>query len=55
MKGYKSRIQTVYEEGFEIGKMLKMNQKNIIKPVSISFTDLPDKELLKHILKLLIL
>lgn len=54
VKNYVSRVQTVYEEGFdiEIGKMPKLNQKNVKKPMPISYSDLPDKELLRHILKM---
>ena len=54
VKAYTSRVQTVYEEGFEIdiGKLPKLNQKNIAKPTPISFNDLPDKELIKKILKI---
>ena len=54
VKGYVSRVMTVYEEGFdiEIGKMPKINQKNVKKPTPISYNDLPDKELLRHILKM---
>ena len=54
VKSYTNRIRTIYEEGFEIdiGKLPKLNQKNIAKPTPISFNDLPDKELIKQILKM---
>lgn len=54
VKAYTSRVRTVYEEGFdiEIGRMPKINQKNVKKPHPISYNDLPDKELLRHILKM---
>ena len=54
VKNYVSRVMTVYEEGFdiEIGKMPKLNQKNVKRPMPISYNDLPDKELLRHILKM---
>lgn len=54
VKNYVGRVTTVYEEGFdiEIGKMPKLNQKNVKKPMPISYNDLPDKELIRHILKM---
>lgn len=54
VKGYTSRVRTVYEEGFdiEIGRMPKLNQKNVKKATPISYNDLPDKELIRHVLKM---
>ena len=51
---YMGRLRTIYEEGFdiEIGKMPKINQRNAKKPEPICYTDLPDKELLRHIIKM---
>ena len=55
VKNYVSRVITVYEEGFdiEIGKLPKLNQKNVKKPMTISYNDLPDKDFLRHILKMM--
>lgn len=54
VKNYVSRVMTIYEEGYdvEIGKMPKLNQKNVKRAVPISYNDLPDKELIRHILKM---
>lgn len=48
VKNYVSRVMTVYEEGFdiEIGKMPKLNQKNVKRPMPISYNDLPTRNCL---------
>ncbi len=52
VKGYLSRVQTFYENfEIEIGKLPPVSQKNMNKPDAISFNDLPDKELIKLVLK----
>lgn len=51
VRGYTSRIYTLYYEGFdiEIGKLPKINTRNVLKPRPISFQDLPDEKLLKQV------
>lgn len=54
IKGYLSRVQTMYIEGFdiEIGRLPKISQKNIKKPTPISFNDLPDIDIITEALKI---
>ena len=48
VKGYLSRVQTMYVEGFDIdiGRLPKISQKSIKKPMPISFSDLPDIDII---------
>lgn len=54
VRSYTGRVLTLYQEGFdiEIGKLPRFNQKNVNKPSPISFNDLPDKQLIKEILRM---
>ena len=54
IKGYLSRVQTMYVEGFDIdiGRLPKISQKNIKKPTPISFNDLPDIDIITEALKI---
>lgn len=54
IKGYVSRVQTMYVEGFDIdiGRLPKISQKNIKKSTPISFYDLPDLDIITEALKI---
>lgn len=54
VKGYLSRVQTMYVEGFDIdiGRLPKISQKSIKKPMPISFSDLPDIDIITEALKI---
>lgn len=54
IKGYLSRVQTMYVEGFDIdiGRLPKISQKNIKKPTPIAFNDLPDIDIITEALKI---